>query len=83
MEKEGTIFEFETIIKDLEIDTTVHEELIREVLEVYEKFKARNDAETARYLTIAYMVRRLSVKDLPMNKERKTTSKRIEKKVEE
>jgi len=70
--------EFENIIEELEIDTTIHDELIQEVASVYEMFKDRYDNETARYLTIAYMVRRLSVKDLPLNKNRRTVPKKPE-----
>lgn len=68
-EKENKL---ETIIEELEIDTTIHGELIHEILEVHKKFVKETDDVTARYLTIAYMVRRLSVGDLPLNKERKS-----------
>ncbi len=70
-----------TIIEDLEIDTTIHLELIQEVADVYKQYcqklqggsiDGENLPRVAGYLTIAYMVRRLSVKDLTLNKERKT-----------
>ena len=69
-----------TIIEDLEIDTTIHEELIQEVADVYKRYceklqggsiDGENLPRVAGYLTIAYMVRRLSVKDLPLNKEKR------------
>ena len=72
MSGEDKKFKTETIIERLEIDTTIHEDLILEVATVYDKFSGKYNKETARYLTIAYMVRRVSVKDLPLNKERKT-----------
>lgn len=76
-EKEGKKYEFETIIEELKIDTTIHQELIQEVASVYDGYAGRYDKDIAKYLTIAYMVRRLSVKDLPLNKERRAKSKEV------
>jgi hypothetical protein len=78
-EKEGRKFKTEEIIAELEIDTTIHQDLIDEVVDVYKMFSKKTDGETARYLTIAYMVRRMSVKDLPLNKEKKTKYVEVDK----